>query len=80
MFSRIVQAPVDFSPSFPTRAQLVRNSLASLPERSTTNKIKTYLPLTASIHSTDLLLLLGCYKTDARATTLISIHLLTAGE
>lgn len=44
------------------------------------NKIKTYLPLTVSTRSTDLLLLLGCYKTDALAATLISIHLLSARE
>lgn len=66
-------SPCHFTPYF-------QPSLASEEFSRLANKIKTYLPLTVLIHSTDLLLLLGCYKTDARAATLISIHLLTARE
>lgn len=66
-------SPCLFTPYFQTSLESEEFSLLA-------NKIKTYLPLTVSIHSTDLLLLLSCYKTDVPAATLISIHLFTAGE
>ena len=72
-------SPCCFLSLFPDPGSVRGVLLPRSPQCYPANKIKTYLPLTASIHSADLLLLLGCYKTDAQAVTLISIHL-AAGE